>query len=121
MSIIFAITAAALTTLGEEAPFAQGTFRTTGGDLPDLYLVYQLISGSPLQHADDEEKERAYRIQVTIYSREGMDELPNVDGAMIAAGFQKGPEHGLPQDTESGHFGLAKEYVYQQPGASPGS
>ncbi len=106
MTTIYEKTAAALITL--DVPFAMNTYL---GELPDVYLVYQLISAPAQQHADDEESLRSFRVQVSIYSNSGLIDLPDVDGAMLAAGFQKGPMRELPYDRDTGHFGLALDFV----------
>ncbi len=108
---IFERTKAALDTLG--IPYGMGTLLTATGVLPDYYLVYNMISGVPGQHADDEEKERNYSIQVTHYSKSGLADLADVDGAMHAAGFMKGAETPIPRDPTTGHYGLAVEYATQ--------
>lgn len=89
--------------------YGMGTYLCTG-ELPDRYMVYTLIDGVPSQHADDAETQRTYRVQVDIYDRAGLANLPDVDTAMLAAGFTKGPERGLPRDNDSGHYGLSKDY-----------
>jgi hypothetical protein len=113
MTTIFERVATALTTLNPAVPFALAPYKSTG-EQPDQYLAYQLINGTPEAHADDIETERSYDIQVSIFSRGGLVMLPDVDTAMTVAGFQKGPERQLPQDRETGHYGLAKDYSYLQ-------
>jgi hypothetical protein len=110
MTNIFTATNDALATLS--VPYAMDVFLASDGSLPDTYLVYSLISGVPVQSADNVETMRGYRVQVSILSVNGLASLPDVDGAMLAAGFQKGPERALPPDTESRHFGLAKDYFF---------
>lgn len=101
----------ALATL--DTPYAENQYISeTGEALPDLFLVAMLISGAAEQHADDDETERSYRVQISIYSRNGLVDLPDVDGVMKSAGFKKGPEKELPYDQETGHFGLAIDYIY---------
>ena len=111
MTTIFERITTALNTLSPTVPFALAPYKTTG-ELPDLYIAYQLIDGSPEVHADDAETERSYRVQISIYQRSGLVGLPAVDTAMTAAGFQIGPERQLPQDRETGHYGIAKDYLY---------
>lgn len=111
MTTIFELVESALGTITPAVPVALAPYK---GELPDLYIVHQLIVGTPEQHADDEEKERSYTVQVSIFNRAGLVSLPDVDGAMIAAGFQKGPERQLPQDQETRHYGLARDYLYLQ-------
>lgn len=100
--------AAALT--GLAVPMGAGVY--IAATLPDLYLVYFLVSAPPLQHGDNAERERMYRVQVTIYSRAGLGNQPAVDTAMVAAGFMRGPERELPYNTSTRHYGLAKEFIY---------
>jgi len=84
----------------------------SGAELPDLFLVYFLVSSPPEQSADDRETLRSYRMQVSAYSRSGLISLPDIDGAMVAAGFSRGPQRELPFNEQTRHFGLALEYIY---------
>lgn len=106
---IFERVKSALATLSPAVPFALAPYK---GTLPDTFIVYQLISGTPEQEADNAETERSYTVQVTIWSKAGLVSLPDVDTAMIAAGFLKSDERQLPQDMATTHYGLAKDYVY---------
>lgn len=107
---VFERAAAALSTLG--VPYANQIYRTaTGADLPDVFITYNLISSVGVSHADDVEKLRRQRVQVSVWSRDGLTSLPDVDGAMTAAGFARAEKRQLPFDQESGHFGLALDYV----------
>lgn len=113
MTTIFELVNNALTTLSPAVPFAMSTYLTqTGAALPDQYLVYQLISAVPEDHADNIETHRTYRVQISIMSRSGLAVLPAVDAAMVAAGFALGPWRSLPYDDEHKHFGIAKDYFY---------
>lgn len=104
-------TKAALNSLG--VPLAANVYLTASGEeLPDLYLVYFLVSSPPEQAADNQETLRSYRMQVSIYSRSGLVSLPDVDGAMTAAGFARGPQREIPFNQVTGHFGLALEFIY---------
>jgi hypothetical protein len=89
VTTIFERVSTALGTINPSVPFALAPYKTTG-TLPDTYLSFQLIAGAPEQTADDAETERSYLIQVSIFSSERQ----------------------LPQDPQTGHYGLAKEYVY---------
>lgn len=110
MTTIFEHVETALGTIDPAVPFALAPYK--GNPLPDVYIAHQMIVGTPEQSADDAETERAYFVQVSIFSRTGLVGLPDVDAAMTAAGFTKGPERQLPQDPQTGHYGLAKEYIY---------
>jgi len=113
MTTIFERVTTALNTLSPAVPFALAPYLTeAGGDVPDTFIAFQLISGNPEQSADDAETQCSYVVQISIYSRSGLVSLPDVNTAMSAAGFQKSNERQLPKDPETGHFGLAKDYVY---------
>jgi hypothetical protein len=101
----------ALDTLSPAVPHALAPYKASG-NLPDLFIVYQLITSPAEQSADNNETARSYLVQVTIWSRSGLASLPDVTTAMRAAGFQAGAFRQLPQDPETGHYGLAKEFVY---------
>jgi len=109
---IWETTAAALAGLG--LPLAANTMiAATGEELPDEYLVYQLISDPPTQHADDSEKLVSYRMQVSFYSRSGLATIPKqVKNAMIAAGFTRLDSREIPYNHETRHFGLAMDFNY---------
>jgi hypothetical protein len=109
MTTIFERVTTALNTLSPAVPFALAPYK---GTLPATFIVYQLINGTPEQSADGVETERSYTIQISIYRTAGLNALPGVDAAMIAAGFQKGTMRQLPQSIETGHYGLATDYHY---------
>ena len=111
MTTIFERVSTALATLSPAIPFALAPYKSTGA-LPDTFIAYQLIGSPQEQSADDAETMRSYSVQVTIWSKSGLVSIPNVDGVMVTAGFQKGDQRQIPQDPETGHFGLAKEFVY---------
>jgi hypothetical protein len=111
VTTIFERVNAALNTLSPAVPFAMAPYKSSGA-LPVTYIAYQLIVDLPEQSADNVETERSYTVQVSIYSTAGLVSLPNVDAAMLAAGFFKDDERPIPQDMETHHYGLAKDYVY---------
>ena len=111
MTTVFERAQTALETLN--VPVAnQVLVMATGTQLPDLYLAHFLVTSPPLQHADNAEKLRSYQVQVNVFNRAGLTGLPDVDGAMTAAGFRVGPKYQLAYSRETRHFGLAQEYVY---------
>jgi peptidase E len=110
MTTIFERVKSAMDTLSPAVAHSLAPYKAA--TLPDTYIVYQLIDGSPEQHADNAETQRTYMMQVTTWSKAGLVNLPNVKAAMTAAGFQKSGERQLPQDQETGHYGLATDYVY---------
>lgn len=102
---------AALTSLS--VPMAANVYiPATEADRPDTYLVYSLVAGDPLQHADNEEKLREQTVQVNIWSRDGLTNHPDVEGAMLAAGFAFVESRELPYDEDTRHFGLAIDFNY---------
>lgn len=84
----------------------------TGAALPDQYLVWSLVASPPEQHADNVESLRSYLMQISIYSRAGLVGLPDIAGAMTAAGFTPGARRPIPYNADTRHFGLASDYVY---------
>lgn len=107
---IWAITSSALSGLG--IPVAAGHYVDASGDLPDQYVVYRLISDPAAQHADDEETLRSYRMQVSAYSRTGLETLPDIDAAMLAAGFTRAGGGELPYNEGTRHYGRYTDYFY---------
>jgi len=110
---IWEITEDALNGLG--VPIAANVMISpTGGTLPDLYLVYQLISAPPLLHVEDYEDMRFYRMQVSIYSRDGLSNLPDVISAMIEFGFTRSSMREMPYNPDTRHYGLSMEFIYTE-------
>lgn len=114
MSSVLTLAKSALDTLSPTVPHALDVMLTESADLPDVYIVFFEVTGVPQQHADNAETQRTFRVQVSIYSRSGLASLPDVDTAMLAAGFRRGPERQLPYDADTRHHGLAKDYFYLQ-------
>ena len=83
-------------------------------DLPDVYLRHFMVSDPPQTYADNSEKSRLYTVQVTVYSRTGLTNLPDITGAMTAAGFVHGNDTQLPYEPSTRHYGLAMEYHYYE-------
>jgi hypothetical protein len=87
---------------------------TPGGDLPDSYLIYFVVDVSPVQHADNLETIRGWLVQVSIYSRAGLAGLPDVIGAMTAAGFMFVAGRQLDYDIETRHYGIAFDFEWTE-------
>lgn len=109
MTTIFERVATALSNLAPSVPFALAPYE---GTLPDLYIAYQLIDDGPEQHADNSETQRSYRVQVSIFARAGLVNLPDVKTVLSAAGFIPSSERQIPKDQQTGHYGLAKDFIY---------
>jgi len=106
---IFEKVSAALATLNPAVPFGMDVFI---GSLPETYIVYFLVTDNPELHADNAETNRSHHIQISIYSHGGLVSLPDVDTAMLAAGFQKGQRLKLPYSADTQHYGIAIDYFY---------
>lgn len=99
--------------IGLDVPMAANAYiPATGKERPDLYLVYFLIVSPPLQHADNRETLREYAVQVSIYSRSGLTGLPDVESAMLAAGFMFEAQRELPYNPETRHYCLAMDFNF---------
>lgn len=113
MTTIFEKVSAALSTLSPAIPFRGEIFLTESADsLPDVFITYSLISAPRALSADNAERERLYRVQVTINVRAGLNALPSVPAAMAAAGFERANDRQLPFDNVSRHFRVAQDYTY---------
>lgn len=108
---IWSIIKTALTGLGL-AMAANRYLTATPNDLPDTFLVYQVIGDPPAQHADNAETLRRYRVQVSYYSRSGLSGMPNIEGAMLAAGFTRLPGREMPYNQDTRHYGYVLEFYY---------
>lgn len=109
MTTIFERVETALGTISPAVPFALAPYK---GTLPDAYVTHQLINSPAEQHADNEEIERSYTIQITLWDKAGVPSTTKVDTAMQTAGFNKSNVRQLPQDPQTHHYGLAVEFVY---------
>lgn len=109
MTTIFERVETALGTISPAISFASAPYK---GALPNAYVTHQLINSPAEQHADGEETERSYTMQLNFWDKTGIPSTTNVDAAMKAAGFHKSDVRQLPQDQQSHHYGLAVEYVY---------
>lgn len=85
-----------------------------GGALPNAFMTYSLVSSVPLQHANGAETERMYRVQVSYYSKSGLLSMPDINGVMVTAGFMAGPKTSIAYNQQTGHYGLALEFVYEE-------
>lgn len=84
----------------------------SGTELPDDYLVYFVISDPPIQHADNVEKTHIYRVQVSYFSRSGMQSAPDISSAMVADGFMRAEGRDLPYNPDTRHYGQGLDFTY---------
>lgn len=92
----------------------QATGASTPTEKPAEFITFALISSNPVQHADDEEKIRSHRVQVSYFNQTGLTGIPDISSLMTAAGFTRGPMTEIPYDPADGYFGVALEYVYSE-------
>ena len=108
----YELTATAMATLSGSVPYAADANRDDLADpLPDLFIVFSEVPAGPQQSADDDETERFYRMQVSIYNRAGLINLPDTDTAMQAVGFRFAGDTHLPYNDKTLHYGIAREYT----------
>jgi len=86
----------------------------SNASLPDVYIVYDFITSNPDLHLDDQESGRSNLVQVTVFSRSGLSDLPDIDAAMVAAGFTKSAKRQVDVDAQSSHYGLAQDYYFYE-------
>lgn len=84
----------------------------SGGSYPDAFVTYFLVNAPPDQHANNAETLTEYEIQVSYFSKSGLEGMPDIDGMMKAAGFTAGNRTELPYNQATRHFGLAMEFSY---------
>lgn len=105
--------ATALAGLG--VPASAGRYLPASGVAkPALYLVYRVVDDPPTDHCDDVETAREYNVQVTAYSVAGLNALPDVETAMLAAGFTRTGGRELDYNETSGHWAWMWEFSYYQ-------
>jgi hypothetical protein len=112
MTELFEYVEDALDTLS--VPYAAGKYLTENDSLPDEFMTYYLVSSTPVQQADDAEELRGERVQVSIFNRDGLVELPDIEGAMLAQGFRFNRKFMLPFEESTGHFGLGLEFTRKE-------
>lgn len=112
MTTIFERVKTALDTLSPVVPYALDPYKSADGSFPSTYITYLLVNAAAAEHADDAETLRDHLIQITIRCITGLAALPDVDGAMLAADFRKGPARQLPQDPSTGHYAIANDYIF---------
>ena len=81
MTTIFEQVETALGTISPAVSFASAPYK---GTLPDAYITHQLINSSPEQHADNEETERSYTIQLNFWDKANIPSTASADAAMLS-------------------------------------
>lgn len=108
---IYALVKTALSDLG--VPVSAGIFRPAdGANLPDTYICYFLITNTGEEYAEDGEISDLALIQVSVFTKAGLYQLPNVKAAMKAAGFTFEANRELDYSEQTGHYGMAFDFYY---------
>lgn len=112
MTTVWEAVVSALTPLS--LPMGAGGYlaASPGGNLPDTYLTYTVVDAAPIQHADNLEYERDWLVQVSIYSRGGLSNLPDVIGAMVTGGFLFTNGRQLEYDPQTRHYAIAFDFNF---------
>ena len=83
----------------------------TGETWPDRYITFQVISTIPEEHVDDHEVLRNHLVQLNLWSINGFESFPDVEAAMLAAGFLFQGERDMDME-ETGHYGQSKDFLF---------
>lgn len=86
----------------------------SGEALPDMHITFQVISAAPEAHAEDREIARAHLVQVNLWSQNGFEAFPDVEGAMSAAGFLFQGGRDMELDEETGHYGQSMDFLFYE-------
>lgn len=79
--------------------------------VPARYITFQEIAAAPKAHVDDREISRAHLVQLSLWSIEGFESFPDVEAAMLAAGFLFQGERDMDME-ETGHYGQSKDFLF---------
>jgi hypothetical protein len=107
----YELTKTALDTLTGWQYAANAFLSDEANPLPDEYIVSKMVSNPVVQNADNEAKLRFVRMQLSIFKKDGLIDLPDTDTAMKAQGFSVSDETELPFNDKTRHFGIAREYT----------
>ncbi len=86
----------------------------TGETWPDQYITFQVPSAGPEKYIDDHETARSYLVQLNLWSRSGFESFPDVETAMLAAGFYFQAERDMDYNDNTGHYGQSKDFLFYE-------
>ena len=107
----FKLVSTALTTLSGVEFAADANRSALSEPLPDLFIVYSRITSPIANYFDNKAQLRFVTMQLSIFSRDGLDDLPDTDTAMQNQGFSVSTETDLPYNDETRHYGVSREYT----------
>lgn len=79
--------------------------------IPAQYITFQEIAAAPEAHVDDREISRSHLVQLNLWSIDGFESFPDVEAAMLAAGFLFQGERDMDME-ETGHYGQSKDFLF---------
>lgn len=82
--------------------------------LPDQYVTFQVITAVPERFVDDGEVVRSYLVQINCWSRFGFQSFPDVEVAMVAAGFSFQASRDMKFEDDSGHYGHSMDFIFEE-------
>jgi hypothetical protein len=114
MPTIWARVNSALSGLGVRTANGRLILKTKNDPWPDQYITFQVIAAAPEEHVDDHEIGRAHLVQLNMWSRNGFESFPNVEDAMLTAGFLFQAERDMDYNENTGHYGQSKDFLYYE-------
>jgi hypothetical protein len=88
-----------------------------GPQLPDRFITYFLVDDEGKTWADGEETSHEPRMQVSFYTRKKSDMLTvldEIEQAIVAAGFTRGPVGHIPYQPDTGHYGWRRDFYFYE-------
>lgn len=85
------------------------------GKLPDAYIVYFLVSNTPLSSADNKERVAVPKIQVSMFYRniKVIQDIPQkIISAFTSNGYRRVNEGRIPFQKSTGHYGWRCDFNY---------
>lgn len=87
------------------------------GQLPDQFIVYFLVDDEGKTWADGVETSHEPRMQVSFYTRKKSDMLTvpdEIEQAIVAAGFTRGPVGHIPYQPDTGNYGWRRDFYFYE-------
>ncbi|MEE0840760.1 MAG: hypothetical protein U0L72_09515 [Acutalibacteraceae bacterium] len=87
------------------------------GKMPDTFIIYFLVSDTPLFSADGRERSSQPRIQVSLYYRDisVMKDIPEQIVAVFnTAGFRRSATGRIPYQQNTGHYGWRSDFTFYE-------
>ena len=100
-----------------QVPFRLERFDCELSQLPDVFIVYFLISDTPLTHYDNQETSHEIKIQVSLFYRDisAIKTLPdNIIDAFTATGFKRIGNSRIPYQINTQHYGWRCDFNYYE-------